>query len=1278
MPPPQSALVSALQTVIPALMALGSMGFVFFFPAPVEFKIVMGLVAVLSAFGMVALKMVTSRAGKKQRRRDGMRYGAYIADQEALLQAHADEQHAAETYRSPQLHTLWRNGVDTLRLWERRRSDPDFLRIRVGVGRQPLAFPVQLQDNPSPFVDYVPELRAMADHLLDRFSHLDGAPVNIPLLDLGALSVVGERGTTRATLRGMLMQLVTLHSPDDVAIIVAHDYADTAEWRWVGWLPHARRGGRRFDPATSTPFIASNSTVLNGLLKAELDQRTAASVMNGTDTVRHLVIVVDRFTPEKSLAALATFREFLSRGRELHATVICLADRHSLEPSNVDARLELSSPDSMVYERTEGVGAVRLDVYADAYDVAFIDRIAQMLSPFRLDERRAAHEVHRDTVRLLDLLAIPSATKVVPRTTWRRGSPDDVLRVPIGLGVDGEPVLLDLKEAAVGGMGPHGLIVGATGSGKSELLRSLVTGLSIRHAPDLLNFVFADFKGGAAFADLSTIPHVAGMITNLQNDLPRVDRMFAALVGEMARRQKLLRDAGNVDGIKEYQTMYVRDPSIPPMPYLLVVVDEFGELLTVRPDFLDLFTAIGRVGRSLGMHLLFATQRLDEGRISGLEGHLRYRICLRTFSAEESRAVLGSGDAYQLPSLPGAGYFKVDTTIYRRFQAALITTPVPVIPPEVAATDDPTQAPPAPAFATELEVVVQRLAAVASARRIVHQVWLPPLPVAIPLDDVIRRTAASLDAEATNQSQPFGTLRAPLALLDLPEAQTQVPLVLDFAGVAGHLAVAGAPQSGKSTLLRTLIASYALTHSPEDAQFYILDFGGGSLHALDALAHVGAVCGRLDKELVRRTIREMRAILEERQLLFRRHNVDSIATFRESRQQFPRGSAADVFLVIDNWGQFRVDLEDVDDDIGELLSNGLGYGIHVIIATNRWADIRSQLRDNIGQRMELRLNDPLDSEMVRGAAKTLANVSPGRGITQAGQHFQVALTRADGAISTGDLQSALAELISHVDRRWDGHTAARPIRMLPSNVALAELSAPTAAQRGVPLGIEELRLEPLYLDILGSDPHFIALGDSEAGKTTLLRAWMHQLSRYSSPESVQFAVVDYRHTLIDAAVGPHVWRYAATPNLTNDMVADLRVILTDRLPGADVTREQLISRTWWTGPEYVLIVDDYDLVVGAMGSPLQPLVDLLAHGRDVGFHLLLARRVGGVSRSSFEPVYQRLRELAAPGLILSGDPQEGYLLGPHRATNQPPGRGLLVQRGQRSLLVQIANTEPAA
>ena len=275
----------------------------------------------------------------------------------------------------------------------------------------------------------------------------------------------------------------------------------------------------------------------------------------------------------------------------------------------------------------------------------------------------------------MDLLGLGDVHGFDPALAWRQRPARDRLRVPIGLGDGGNVIYLDIKESAQQGMGPHGLVIGATGSGKSEFLRTLVLGLALTHSPEQLNMVLVDFKGGATFAGMSEMPHVSAVITNLAQELTLVDRMQDALSGEMVRRQELLREAGNYASIRDYEKARAAGEPLEPLPSLFIVVDEFSEMLSAKPEFIDLFVAIGRLGRSLGLHLLLASQRLEEGRLRGLESHLSYRVGLRTFSAAESRGVLGVPDAYELPPVPGLGFLKPDQSTLLRFKAAYVSGP---------------------------------------------------------------------------------------------------------------------------------------------------------------------------------------------------------------------------------------------------------------------------------------------------------------------------------------------------------------------------------------------------------------------------------------------------------------------------------------------------------------------------------------------------------------------------------------------------------------------------
>lgn len=915
--------------------------------------------------------------------------------------------------------------------------------------------------------------------------------------------------------------------------------------------------------------------------------------------------------------------------------------------------------------------ATDLDLLAGA--IAAAATASGIRPPGQLWSDEVAAEVHVDTVGLDQLLGIADMADLDPTRTWRRRSTRDALRVPVGVAADGDPLLLDLKESALGGMGPHGLVVGATGSGKSELLRTLVAALTVTHPPDRLSLVLVDFKGGATFAGMADLPHVAGMITNLADDLALVDRMRDALYGEQRRRQELLRRGGNLAGIREYTERRDAGADLEPMPSLLVVVDEFAELLTSKPDFIDLFVAIGRLGRSLGMHLLLASQRLEEGRLRGLESHLSYRIGLRTFSAAESRTVLGVPDAHTLPPEPGGGYLKVDTTVFERFKAALISGTYVPIGDGAAALDLPSG--PGSTVST-LDVAVARLR---DAGERVHQVWLPPLEPLFTLDQLLHDPVADehrgLAAQGWTGS---GRLAVPIGVVDRPADQDRAILTVDVSGAEGNLAIVGSPQSGKSTALRTLMAGFLLTHTPSEVQFYCIDYGGGTLQPFADAPHVGTVASRLEPDRVARVVSEVAGILARREQLFRERGIDSVSSLRTLRAagKLPDEALGDVFLVIDGWPALRQTLEGLDAGVVDIAARGLGYGVHVIVTASRWMDIRANLKDSLRGRVELRLTDPADSVVNRRAAMNVPTGVPGRGLSPEELHFQVVLPRMDGAATTEGLGDAVQALAAAVGAAWTG-PAAPPVRLLPTTLPADALPAPGSDRRpGVPIGIAETDLEPVYVDLLRGDPHFLLFGDGESGKTNLLRLLLRGLVARHTAKMVRVVVVDYRRTLLEVVPPDHLGWYCGAAPAAAEALAALRAKLTTRLPGADLSPAQLRERSWWSGPEYVVVVDDYDLVVTPAGNPLAPLVDFLAQGRDLGLHVVLSRRVAGASRAMFEPVMQRVRDLGTPGLILSGDRQEGVLLGGAKASEQPAGRGLLVQRRSAPTLVQTGLADP--
>jgi DNA segregation ATPase FtsK/SpoIIIE, S-DNA-T family len=1328
----------------PALFPLlGSAGSLLLLSSAVQRRRWLILLVVASLLLSLCAGLAPWLRHRRSAHRERARYLDHLDEVARSLERVAAAQHTAAEYLYPDLPGILALAAPGGRLWERRPTNEDFLAVRLGRGAVPLAAPVRLDRGHDPLAERDPFLLAAAEDLVRRGSRLGASPVVVPLRRAGVLALTGPRAPARALVRFVLAQVATFHAPEDLHILLACPPADAPVWEWLKWLPHVRDRAAEPGPAVPGSLLATTAEQLRAHLKRELHSRLAASPgphalaspVSGTagppNGVAHLLVIIDGFSPRGHLGRLPPLSGLLERAAELGATVLCLVDRHADEPAELRVRIRLDGAGGMVLEETGPGGAVGR-ARADAADGAPCEALARRLAPLRLARSQArGRAAPGGPVRLLELLGVGEAAAIDPAKTWRSRPRASLLRVPIGRrgardqGTLADSLVLDLKEAAEGGMGPHGLLIGATGSGKSELLRTIVAGLAISHPPELLSFVLVDFKGGAAFAGLDALPHTAGSITNLSSDLALVDRVRAALQGEQERRQRVLRGAGNLDGIAQYHARRAVDPSLRPLPYLLLVVDEFGELLAARPEFLDVFTAIGRVGRSLGMHLLLASQRLDEGRIRGLESHLRYRVCLRTFAAADSVAVLGTTDAHRLPPSPGGGWLKVDSDPPQRFEGAVVSvatgghgtvalatgpgrqtpTPAPAILPfEPVGPAAAGSSPPVPDAErchglgdTDGDAVVAALSGAALSGAALSgadrpggracRVWLPPLASAISLDEVLAQVPHLSGVGPRPGAE--GWLRVPVVVVDRPLEQAQEPLMLDFGGAAGHLAIVGAPRSGKSTLLATVTAAFALTHAPDALQLYCIDLGGGLLHQLAGLPHVGAVCGRGDREEARHLVHQLRGLVAMRE--------SGLVAMREggfrNRGARPRvpgpgehprdpppgdGGYGEVLLLVDNWARLRQELEDLELEIEALAATGLQHGVHLVVTANRWADLRLALRDNLGGRLELRLNDPLDSAIGRVAEqRALPDDRPGRGLTSAGLQFQVALPVVGAAVPEcgGDrwLANASGELARRA-LRSPGGAMAPALRMLPTAVSLSDLPASGGVSPGgVPLGLHEYRLEPVWVDLLSGPPHFLVLGDAECGKTSVLRCLAGGLSARHPPDEVRLVVVDCRRTLVDLSELPHCAVYACTPAMAAGAVAHLRSVLEQRAPW-----RQAVSPRGWGGPRHVLVVDDYHLVAGTSGNPLEPLLDLIAQGHEVGLHVLLACAAAGAARAAFDPFLRRLHDVGSPGLMMSGDPRDGPLLGGRTAVPLPPGRGVLVRRRGVSGLIQVAWTPPPA
>lgn len=1088
---------------------------------------------------------------------------------EALDNGQAQRRH--ELHRHPAPADL-QALVATSRLWERAGEDEDAFEIRIGLGPAALATPINVAESGAA-EDLDPVCAVSLRHTLAAVSTVADMPVALQLQAFRFLGLAGE--AARDLARAMVLQLAIFHGPETVGFRVIGP-----GWEWLKWLPHTRN-----------PDAAQFVCLL----------------VDGTPTTG-----VEPFIDD--------------------AGVDCIIDIASCRTTALGVRAEnegLLLLVDVTLRVVTAVGDEELGV-PDLVSVEEATTCARAMAHFSRPEASTA-----DTrVDLLSLLGFADISEMTGSALWPGRTGASRLAVPIGLSPAQTPVMLDLKESAQGGMGPHGLCIGATGSGKSEALRTIVLALAATHSPEELNYVLVDFKGGATFLGCDLLPHTAAVITNLEDESALVARMYDAISGEMNRRQEILREAGNFANVTDYTTARLHGrEDLDPMPALVIVVDEFSELLMQHPDFAELFVAVGRLGRSLHVHLLLASQRLEEGRLRGLDSHLSYRLGLKTFSAVESRQVLGVPDAYHLPSEPGSGYLKTDADALTRFQAFYVSggivresasldhdgdnrlgikeftgweSDIPAERTVDTYVDNST---------TLLDEVVTATRTEALARgQAAHQVWLPPLPPAIEL------SAVAADFVSGTEHR----IHAPMGIIDRPYYQRQDPLLVDL--TSGHLALCGGPQSGKSMALRTMVAALASANSPDFLRFYVIDLGGGQLGGLERLPHVAAVAGRHEPEKVRRIVDEVTGIIETPET---RHT----------------------FLVIDGWhaiGTAGADFEDLNDAITRIAADGPSAQVHVLISTPRWTTLRPAIRDLISERLELKLGEPMDSLLDRKKQQKLPS-APGRGITPDGEFFLFAST------SRQDL--------AHIEHMWADVQPVPALKMLPQHLPVESLHPGTDAHL-IPWAIGGRDLDTQCWD---TRSNFVVVGTSGVGKTTVL-ATLVQAIAAQDPAEARIVLIDERRSHLGTVDEAMIAAYAATSAATEKALRDCATTLKARLPGPEITPTELAARSWWTGPDIYVVIDDLDLI---SEIALAPMVELLPHARDIGLHLVVARKAGGMGRALFGQFLSQLRDTQPTVFVMDSPRDEGTMFGIKPAA-QPPGRGQLAVGGEVVGLCQAA------
>lgn len=1179
----------------------------------------------LSIVGAVALSIYTHLQERKQLEEAKAAYNRRISELRRKMESEHEQQRIYYFYNYPDPEKTLGIAADIdrssesreeeirsgTRLWERRPKDHDFMYLRLGVSTRQSTVIYKIAENEK---TESPLMREAA-RLAEDSRLLYNVPVTIPMYlaaddtekkkvekkqqdeegpskgeetqEAKGITVrhsIGITGSSAekvdAYLRTMLVDYVTFHSPQDTMLYVAGANAARYSWRWAYALPHCKEsdksetilfeGDERPDenrPDHMRQFWKNIRTTLERRRMRLQDTESGVDVK-----LPFLLFVVDVRVPVPDWSCLsdleseAAISTILRDGQTLGAGIIFLVPGRSKVPSHCMSIIEVddepTDPDVAVFRYAEtGFNPVRYVGSAKLISVQETAReFSRHLEP--LDIRRGYGSSLAATVTLMEMLNISSldGLQEFARENWQRSMDPksaDWLYTAVGLLSGNESRVLTFSAKADG---VHGIIAGSTGSGKSELLMTLIIGMALNFSPDVLNFVLVDYKGGSAFEPFKRLPHKVDIVTNL--DQSATARVFASIIAELDRRQKLNTYTNSKDIVHYRRKGLNLEPERPPYPHLFIIIDEFAEMISGNAEYKAQLESITRLGRALGVTLILAAQR-PVGVTDQMRANIKFRICLRVETPDDSREVLRRSDAAFLPpGIPGRGYLQIGNENIELIQTAYTGGDYKGpqeenIVPNVLWLDRPRKS----AAQSSIEppklydVIVEMLGGLAVQESkpqwrpwpefLPNQVGTNVFTLQTPLDtayindvdmqllradDEEKIAGFSLNEKAVsfwNSETEFQwegiawgktAMRPLIGIIDNPYQASQKPLMVNFPN--GHAVVFGASGRGKTTFLRTIITSLALTHSPDELHIYILDFGGRALALLRDLPHVGAVITSEEEERVLRALRKVNDIIDYRQVLFSEAKVNNLDSYNLAH---PKKRLPAVLVVMDNFAEFKEYYEGLMGPLISLVREARAYGVHFLFSADLPNSLSSKLYNLVTERFTLKLSDPGEyAEVVgRGVPADLSPV-PGRGYVRVGNmplEFQTALTfnpedgDSDGLDKINKMCMRMKEIWGN---QWKGEKPSTietlPLRYSLDNL-LSQATIPEVRRLNAVIGIDDRTLGLAMIDIERQGPHMMIIGQPFSGKTTALRTMILSIAYNYSPDEVMMVLVDYSRKL---------------------------------------------------------------------------------------------------------------------------------------------------------------------
>ena len=1090
--------VSWLTVMLPPVMMISVMGFV----ATMTGNYNMMMYSVPMSLMSVVITIVNNKNSiKKWMKNNGLaieKYSEYLsqADKE-ITDAEGEFVSSLSAANPGVIECLSIAQNVSRRLWERNPKDSDFLNVRVGTGSRDSNVKIKLPNTQMSIEDNF--FTKQAEEISGKHTTLTGIPVCHSLIDSPITGLAGRREAVIHTAWRILMDVATHHSYEDVKIICVYPEDERDKWEWLRWLPHI------WDSKHKKRYLAFKKEEARPMLReaAENIKTRRRDLKPGAKDVPpampfYILVLADRTLTESSGEVFLP--ETASLG---FAVIYAYGDIGSL-PGECQSVITCDSP-AKIQNTDPARGSIATPFTPDKVSLDILDEFARSLAPVHLVAAGGGNRmpsnvsffqgVGADTVEDLDIIG-----------RWRSSNSAKSLAAPMGIRENGDTFFFDMLD---GKMGPHGLTVGTAGSGKSETLTTLLLSMALTFSPEDVNFALIEFKGNDLSNILKPLPHVAGVVSNL-NDPSTIIRGLRSLEGEIKRRQRIFEatdiPSKNLPTYQKYQKSHP-EAGIEPLPFLIVVIDEFAEFITQFPEFNDEIASIARVGRSLGMYMIL-TMQSPQGVIKGqVNSNITFRICMRTANASDSKEILGTDDAFKL-SAPGRTIIKVKADeVYEQIQTFYAKAPYRPGSGQKSTVEEinlvslsgkKTK----PDFYSKTikadkdeknqgSLVVYNIVETAKKYNIRHapSVWTEPLPTMLFLDELIKGHEA-FDRVNKIWSNGDNGLAVTAGRVDAPEEQRQFPFVLDFMR-DGHQVLYGAPSTGKTSFLQTVILSAALSYTPEQVNFLILDYGSFILKVFEALPHCIIAADPTDEDKVKKAHEFLRSELASRRKLFSAEGVANLSAYREAT-----GKAVPAIIVaVDNIASLSNQNSDLMDILNQAARDGGGVGIYLMITAGNSGGFLYKISQYVKSNHTLQLTEKTDYRpLVGGNGRMYPGNYPGRGLTKGALEYQTALC-VDGE-SENDRSKKLKALCADMAGAWTGKRASL-------EEAENEMSAPIQAgelssnENGVQLGMMKGTRDPVEF-VFSEMNGCVISGTYGGGKSSILAMIAQALSKDSN------------------------------------------------------------------------------------------------------------------------------------------------------------------------------------